>query len=501
LKITVIGSGYVGLVTGACLADFGMQVVGVDKDRGKVAALLGGQIPIYEPGLETIVQKNMEEGRLTFSTELGPAIEEAEAIFIAVGTPPLPDGSADLTFIREVASSIAAHLNGYKVIVTKSTVPIGTGKMIEDLVQGGNGGKHEFAVVSNPEFLREGSAIEDFMHPDRVVIGTRDQRAIDLMLDVYSPLRAADVPFVITDVESAELIKYASNGFLATKIAFINEVAELCEGLGANVEVVARGMGLDTRIGPKFLHPGPGFGGSCFPKDTRAVAQIARDQGLRFRIIEAVLEANEETKTRMLGKIARAMGTIAGRTVAVLGLSFKPNTDDIRESPALPIVRGLLDGGATVRAFDPEAMPGCRPLFPEATFCDNAYEAADGVDAVVICTEWNQFRKLELPRLRRQMRRPLVIDLRNLYDPEKMAEAGLEYVSVGRPDGRPERARRAPSRRSAGGGGRSAREEAPEAHGPNDSERATGVAEAGTGPAASAPNARPRAAGRRGTEA
>jgi UDPglucose 6-dehydrogenase len=437
MNICVVGSGYVGLVTGACLADFGMHVVGVDKDAAKVEALSQGKVPIYEPGLDTLVQKNMEEGRLRFSTDLPAAIEEAQAIFIAVGTPPKSDGSADLTFIREVAASISSHLNGYKVIVTKSTVPIGTGKMIETIVRDGAGGRHPFAVVSNPEFLREGSAIEDFMHPDRVVIGSRDQRAIEMMLDVYSPLAAADVPFVITDVESAELIKYASNGFLATKISFINEVAELCEALGANVEVVSRGMGLDSRIGPKFLDPGPGFGGSCFPKDTRAVAQIARDQGLAFRIIEAVLDVNEATKARMVTKIERALGTVAGRTIAVLGLSFKPNTDDIRESPALPIVQGLLDGGATVRAFDPEAMPACRPLFPAVQFCDNAYEAARGSDALVICTEWNQFRKLELDRLHALLRRPLVVDLRNLYAPEKMAAASFEYISVGRPVARP----------------------------------------------------------------
>jgi UDPglucose 6-dehydrogenase len=438
MNICVVGSGYVGLVTGACLADFGMHVVGVDKDAAKVAALSEGKVPIYEPGLDTLVQKNMGESRLRFSTDLAPAIEEASAIFIAVGTPPKSDGSADLTFIREVAASISLHLNGYKVIVTKSTVPIGTGKMIESIVREGTGGRHPFAVVSNPEFLREGSAIEDFMHPDRVVIGSRDRRAIDLMLDVYSPLAAADVPFVITDVESAELIKYASNGFLATKISFINEVAELCEALGANVEVVSRGMGLDSRIGPKFLDPGPGFGGSCFPKDTRAVAQIARDQGLAFRIIEAVLEVNEATKARMVTKIQQALGSFSGRTVAVLGLSFKPNTDDVRESPALPIVQGLLDGGATVRAFDPEAMPFCRPLFPAVQFCDNAYEAARGSDALVICTEWNQFRKLELDRLHALLRRPLVIDLRNLYEPEKMAAASFEYISLGRPSARPD---------------------------------------------------------------
>jgi len=438
MNICVVGSGYVGLVTGACLADFGMNVVGVDKDAAKVEALSRGKVPIYEPGLETLVQKNMEEGRLRFSTDLAPAIEEAQAVFIAVGTPPKSDGSADLTFIREVATSIAEHLNGYKVIVTKSTVPIGTGRMIEAIVREGAGSKHRFAVASNPEFLREGSAIEDFMNPDRVVIGTTDPRAAELMRDVYSPLAAADVPFIITDVETAELIKYASNGFLATKISFINEVAQICEAWGANVEVVAKGMGLDTRIGPKFLSAGPGFGGSCFPKDTRAVAQIARDQGQRFRIIEAVLEVNEATQKRMTEKIERALGGVAGKTVAVLGLSFKPNTDDIRDSPALPIVQGLLDGGATVRAFDPEAMDGCRPLFPTATFCDNAYEAAEGADALVIATEWNQFRKLELDRLHQLLSQPLVIDLRNLYEPEKMAAAGFRYVSIGRPEGVPE---------------------------------------------------------------
>ncbi len=438
MKICIVGSGYVGLVTGACLADFGMQVTGVDKDAAKVAALRRGEIPIYEPGLEAIVRHNMAEGRLQFQTELGPAIEAAQAVFIAVGTPPLPDGSADLSFVRQVAMSIGEHLNGYKVIVTKSTVPIGTGQMIEQIVKQGRGRVHDFAVVSNPEFLREGSAIEDFLHPDRVVIGTRDPRAVEVMLDIYSPLHGAGVPFVTTDVESAELIKYASNGFLATKISFINEVAELCEALGADVEVVARGMGLDQRIGPKFLHPGPGFGGSCFPKDTRAVARIARDHGLDFRIIESVLEVNEATKARMIGKIERAFGGLEGTTVAVLGLSFKPDTDDLRESPALPIIDGLLARGAAVRAFDPASMDAARPLLPAVTFCDGPYETAEGADGLVILTEWNLFRKLELDRLRALLKRPLVVDLRNIYSPEKMAAAGFHYVSVGRADGVPD---------------------------------------------------------------
>ncbi len=308
MKICVVGSGYVGLVTGACLADFGMTVTGVDKDASKIEALERGEIPIYEPGLEEVVEKNVRAGRLKFTTDLAPAIRDARAVFIAVGTPPLPDGRADLSFVRQVAESIGDNLNGYKVIVTKSTVPVGTGQMVERAVREHSGGDQEFAVVSNPEFLREGSAIEDFLRPDRVVIGARTQRAIDVMLDIYAPLKAAGVPFVVANVESAEMIKYASNGFLATKITFINEVAELCERVGADVDVVARGMGLDNRIGPRFLHPGPGYGGSCFPKDTRAVAQIAEEHGMKFEIIEAVLSANERVKNRMIGKIEHAFG-------------------------------------------------------------------------------------------------------------------------------------------------------------------------------------------------
>ncbi|MEM7584410.1 MAG: UDP-glucose/GDP-mannose dehydrogenase family protein [Acidobacteriota bacterium] len=440
MKICVVGSGYVGLVTGACLADFGMNVTGVDKIASKVEALQAGEVPIYEPGLRSIVRKNMAEGRLRFTTELGPAIEEARAVFIAVGTPPRPDGSADLSFIEQVARSIGQHLNDYKVIVTKSTVPTGTGQKIEKIVAEESGGAQDFAVVSNPEFLREGSAIEDFLHPDRVVIGSRDQRAIDIMLEIYSPLKVANVPFVVTDVESAELIKYASNGFLATKISFINEIAALCEAFGADVGVVAQGMGLDSRVGPKFLQPGPGFGGSCFPKDTRAVAQLAHEKGLKFRIIDAVLEANEATKTRMLDKIRAAMGDLKGRTVAVLGLSFKPDTDDIRESPALPVVEGLLADGAAVRAYDPEAMPACREILPDVIYCDNAYDAAEGAAALVILTEWNQFRALDFKRLEQLLEQPLVIDLRNIYQPTQMAAAGFTYISVGRPEGRPSNA-------------------------------------------------------------
>ncbi len=433
MKICIAGSGYVGLVTGTCLADFGMQVVCVDKDEAKIEALRRSEIPIYEPGLNGIMSKNIAAGRLRFSTELGPAIRDATAIFIAVGTPSRADGSADLVYVRQVARSIGENLNGYKIIVTKSTVPVGTGRMIEDVVKETRGSAQDFAVVSNPEFLREGSAIEDFLQPDRVVIGSLDQRAIDIMLDIYSPLRVADVPFVITSVESAELIKYASNSFLAAKISFINEIAYLCESLNADVEVVARGMGLDDRIGPKFLHPGPGFGGSCFPKDSRAIVQIANNQGHSFRIMEAVLEVNQATKKRMVDKIEHTIeGGLDGKTIGVLGLSFKPETDDVRESPAIEVIDGLLSRGAKVRAFDPASMDECREKWPQVTFCKDAYEVAEGAHGLVIVTEWNQFRALELQKLRGLLDEPVIIDLRNIYEPAKMAAAGFHYVSVGR---------------------------------------------------------------------
>jgi UDPglucose 6-dehydrogenase len=435
MKICVVGSGYVGLVTGACLAEFGMTVTGVDKDATKIAALERGEIPIYEPGLEEIVTKNVQAGRLHFTTAIAPAIRDAKAVFIAVGTPPQADGRADLSFVRQVAEAIGDNLNGYKVVITKSTVPVGTGQMVERIVRERSGGQQEFAVVSNPEFLREGSAIEDFFRPDRVVIGARTQRAVDVMLDIYAPLKAAGVPFVVANVESAEMIKYASNGFLATKVSFVNEVAELCEAVGADVEVVARGMGLDNRIGPKFLRPGPGFGGSCFPKDTRAVAQIAEEHGMRFAIIEAVLAANERVRDRMIPKIDSAFEGLAGKTVAVLGLAFKGDTDDMRESPAVPIVQGIIAGGARVRAYDPAAMDQARPLLPASVeYCADAYDAARGADGVVIATEWNQFRALELDRLKGLLRRPLIVDLRNLYEPDRVSAAGFRYVSVGRPE-------------------------------------------------------------------
>jgi UDPglucose 6-dehydrogenase len=433
MKICVVGSGYVGLVTGACLADFGMTVTNVDKDERKIARLLRGEIPIYEPGLRSIVEKNVEAGRLDFSTELGGAIENAMAVFIAVGTPPRDDGSSDLTFVREVAETIGRHLNGYKVIVTKSTVPIGTGRMIEEIVSTVSNDGHEFAVVSNPEFLREGSAIEDFLHPDRLVIGSRDPRAIEIMLDMYSPLRVADVPFVVTDVESAEMIKYASNSFLAAKISFINEIAWLCEKLGADVEVVARGMGLDSRIGSKFLHPGPGFGGSCFPKDTRALAHIGSEHGVPLRIVESVLAVNDAVKSRMVDKVEAALGGVEGKTIATLGLAFKPDTDDVRESPAIPILRELIARGARVRAFDPAAMETFARELDGVEMCEDSYSCARDADALLILTEWNQFRKLELQKLRETLKQPLIVDLRNIYDPEKLRSEGFRYLSVGRP--------------------------------------------------------------------
>ena len=431
MNICVVGTGYVGLVTGACLADFGMNVVCVDKDEAKIGALQAGRVPIYEPGLEEIVAKNERAGRLRFTTDLQSGIESALAIFIAVGTPPNPDGSPDLTFVRQVAEAIARYMNGYKVVVTKSTVPTGTGKMIEQILSSREG-KSEFSVVSNPEFLREGSAIADFLRPDRIVIGASDSRAVEVMKEIYGPLFLVETPFVITDVASAELIKYASNGFLAVKISFINEIARLCEIMGADVHDVARGMGLDRRIGSRFLLPGPGFGGSCFPKDTAAAIDLARQSGARFRIIEAAVEVNSETKARMIEKIAQVAGPLAGRTVAVLGLSFKPETDDIRESPALSVISDLVAAGASVRAFDPAAMPNAKAVFADLYYAKDAYDCADGADVLVLATEWNEFRALDFGRLARLLKSKTVVDLRNVYDPAELKAAGWRYTGVGR---------------------------------------------------------------------
>jgi UDPglucose 6-dehydrogenase len=431
MNICMVGTGYVGLVTGAGLADLGMDVICVDKDEAKIAALSKGVIPIYEPGLEELVGRNERKGRLHFTTDLRDAIENALVIFIAVGTPPRPDRTADLTFVRQVAHAVADHMNGYKVVVTKSTVPIGTGKMISDIIRSGNG-RFEFSIVSNPEFLREGSAVNDFLHPDRIVIGASDARAIEIMKEIYKPLFLRETPFVITDVASAELIKYASNGFLAVKISFINEIAQLCELMGANVQDVATGMGLDPRIGPRFLRPGPGFGGSCFPKDTSAAAEIARNLGTTFELIEATTRVNARTKARMIDKIADAAGPLPGKTAAVLGLSFKPETDDIRESPALSVVAGLLQRGAKVRAFDPAAMENTRAVFPDIHYAADAYDCAAGADFVVLATEWNEFRALDLSKLAAAVKARNMIDLRNVYDPTELRNAGWTYTGVGR---------------------------------------------------------------------
>jgi UDPglucose 6-dehydrogenase len=431
VNISVVGTGYVGLVTGAGLADFGNEVICVDIDANKITALQQGKIPIYEPGLDVIVARNSAEGRLRFSTDLADAVRQSQAIFIAVGTPPLPDGSPDMRYVREVAEQIVQHMDGTKIIVTKSTVPIGTGQMIEQIAAQ-SGAKHKVMVVSNPEFLREGSAIEDFMRPDRVVIGVSDDEAAALMKEIYAPLHTLEVPFVVTSVESAELIKYAANGFLATKISFINEVAILCERVGADVQDVARGIGLDQRIGPKFLQAGPGFGGSCFPKDTSAVADIARKYGYEFRIIEAVMDVNQRVKERMVDKIAEAVGDLSGTTIAFLGLAFKPETDDMRDSPSIPIINGVMSRGASVRAYDPEAMDRAREVFDGITFCTDAYQAAEGADALVIVTEWNEFRALNLQKIKSLLKQPLLIDLRNIYDPKRVEKEGFSYTSVGR---------------------------------------------------------------------
>jgi UDPglucose 6-dehydrogenase len=441
LDIAVIGTGYVGLVTGAGLADFGNDVICVDVDVRKIDALKNGVIPIYEPGLDNLVSKNVSEGRLRFTTDLADAIRSARAIFIAVGTPPKPDGSADLRYVEEVAHSIAEYMNGPKLVITKSTVPIGTGHLIEQIIQSHNTG-HKASIVSNPEFLREGSAIEDFMKPDRVVIGASDPEAADMMKEIYAPLHSLEIPFVVTNVESSELIKYAANGFLAVKITFINEIAQICEKVGANVQDVAIGMGLDTRIGPKFLQAGPGYGGSCFPKDTSAMADISRRIGYEFQIIEAVLRVNDSVKLRMIDKVVQALGgDVSGKTIAMLGLAFKPETDDMRDSPTIPIIKGLQERGATVRAYDPQAMANAKSIFKDVTYCDDAYTTAEGADALVLATEWNEFRALNFERIGKALRQPVLIDLRNVYDPARMAAHGFKYTSVGRVDDRRKKTR------------------------------------------------------------
>jgi UDPglucose 6-dehydrogenase len=433
MHVAVIGSGYVGLVTGACFAEFGVDVICVDIAPDKIERLSKGESPIYEPGLDQLLKKNLEAGRLTFTTDIAGAIKQSLVIFLAVGTPPNPDGSADLSYVEGVARSIGEHMDSYKVVATKSTVPVGTGKRISQIIAESQGTKTEFSVVSNPEFLREGAAIADFMRPDRVVIGGSDPQAIAIMRDLYRPLYLIETPFVITSLEGAELIKYAANAFLATKISFINEIANLCERVGCDVHDVARAIGMDKRIGAKFLHAGPGFGGSCFPKDTAALSVIGKLFSSPTRIVDAVIEVNYQQRLAMIPKIEKLVcGDLKGKRIAVLGLAFKPETDDIRDAPSLDIIRGLVDRGATVVAFDPVAQGEAERVLPKIEYAENEYDAAAGADALVFVTEWNQFRALDMNRLRTVMNFPRIADLRNIYTPTDMREMGFEYVGVGR---------------------------------------------------------------------
>jgi UDPglucose 6-dehydrogenase len=434
MKVVMIGAGYVGLVSGACFSEFGVDVVCVDKDANRIRELTGGRIPIYEPGLEDLVRDNSKAGRLAFSTDLPSAMAGAEAVFIAVGTPSRRgDGHADLSYVYQAAREIAAALNGYTVIVTKSTVPVGTGRRVAEIIREVRPDA-QFDVVSNPEFLREGSAINDFMRPDRVVIGTETERARDVMRRLYRPLYLIETPIVFTGLETSELIKYAANSFLATKITFINEIADLCEKVGADVHDVARGIGLDGRIGRKFLHPGPGFGGSCFPKDALALVRTAQEADAPLRIIETVVAANDARKVSMVSRVTAACGgNVRGKTVAVLGLTFKPNTDDMRDSPSLVILPRLIEQGAKVRAFDPEGMNEARKQMPEVEYCGSAEDAMSGADCLLLLTEWNEFRALDPRRIKALLGKPVVVDLRNVYNPAEMRNAGLTYTSVGRP--------------------------------------------------------------------
>ena len=432
MHIAVIGSGYVGLVTGTCFAEFGDDVTCVDVDAEKIARLARGEITVYEPGLNQLVKKNLQAGRLRFTTDIGSATEQSLVVFLAVGTPPKADGSADLTYLEGAAREISEHLDSYKVIATKSTVPVGTGRRLASLIREHLPKPLGFSVVSNPEFLREGAAISDFMRPDRVVIGGDDEQAIAIMRDLYRPLYLIETPFVITSLEGAELIKYAANAFLATKISFVNEIANLCEKVGCDVHEVARAIGMDRRIGSKFLHPGPGFGGSCFPKDTRALAAIGREFSSPMRIVDAVIEVNEQQRLSMVPKIESLAGGLRGKRIAVLGLAFKPETDDMRDAPSVGIIRGLMRRGATVSAYDPVARQEAQKVLPEIEFADDEYVAAAGADVLVFMTEWNQFRALDMERIRSLMRVPRIADLRNIYEPDDMRNLGFEYVGVGR---------------------------------------------------------------------
>jgi UDPglucose 6-dehydrogenase len=433
-SITVVGTGYVGLVTGACLADFGNTVICVDADAAKIERMKALELPFFEPGLPEIVSRNMQEGRLKFSADLKQALQGTTVVFITVGTPPKADGSADISAIYAVAKVVAQNLDGYKLVVQKSTAPVGTARDLGRFMKKHARRGAEFDVASNPEFLREGSAIETFMRPDRVVIGAETTKAARILRKIHDPLFLIETPMVVTTLETAELIKYASNSFLATKISFINEIANLCEELGADVKTVAKGMGMDRRIGSKFLHAGPGYGGSCFPKDTMALSAFARSAGVKTGIVDATIAANENQMKRMIGKIVECIGAPKGKRVGVLGLSFKPNTDDLREAPALTVIAGLKRRGVKIRAFDPVAMPHAAglPQLKGVELVEDAYAAAKGADALVIVTEWNEFRNLSMSRLKRLMRKPILCDLRNVYDPEDVEGSGMTYCGVGR---------------------------------------------------------------------
>ena len=433
MNICVVGTGYVGLVTGACFAELGLNVTCVDKEEDKIKTLKGGDVPIYEPGLKELIRKNVDDERLSFTTNIKEGVEKALAVFIAVGTPSKSDGSADLSYIREVAKNIGEVMNGYKVITTKSTVPVGTGRLIEQIIKENQKEEVVFDVASNPEFLREGSAIEDFMRPDRVVVGAKSDQAKAILKDLYRPLYLIEAPFIMTDIETAEMIKYASNAFLATKISFINEIANLCEKVDADVHVVAKAMGHDRRIGPKFLHPGPGYGGSCFPKDTFAIHQIAKDNDYDFKIIDAVLKVNNRQRELMVEKIENALCGLDNKKIAIWGLTFKPNTDDMRDAPSIVILDKLIAGGSTVSVYDPAGMDEARKVFKEKViYSKNMYDMLEDCDALVVMTEWNQFRNPDWNRIKNALKNPLIIDLRNVYEVSKMKERGFKYFSVGR---------------------------------------------------------------------
>jgi UDPglucose 6-dehydrogenase len=432
MHIAVIGTGYVGLVTGACFAEFGVEVTCVDVDEEKIQKLKKGIIPIYEPGLDVLVERNQKAGRLHFTQDLKSAVEQSLVIFFAVGTPPREDGTPDMSYYEKAAKDVAEAMNDYKVLVTKSTVPVGTGKWLKEFVTQHQKVKTKFGVVSNPEFLREGAAINDFMRPDRVVIGSSDPEAIAIMKDLYRPLYLIETPFVITSLEAAELIKYAANAFLATKITFINEVANLCDAIGCDVHDVAKGIGMDNRIGRKFLHPGPGYGGSCFPKDTLAFTKVGDSYGVETLIVDAVIKANERQRQLMIPKIEKLVGELNGKTVAVLGLSFKPETDDMREAPSIYIIKELQKRGAKIKAFDPVAMEEAKKYLSCVTYAQDEYEAIKDADVLVIVTEWNQFRALDMKKVKELLKTPKIADLRNIYEPDDMIKMGFEYVGVGR---------------------------------------------------------------------